>query len=501
MSRSKSIEQVVDDAPRVFILNNGGHYDSLQPLSKQRIIAYWGRSMILRRRSRGSSFIEASLWLAAFAAGAYLGYRRDDTSSLNRSFASDFGIYFHAAREIAAGHSPYVDHQYVYPPLFALLLAPFSSFHEASVLDVWQAISVTAVAVAVLGTVVMVASKLSPIQRPILFGFCIVTAYHFWPLDEAFFLGQADSIVLATLVVALLASNRLRPIWSGIFAGIAGLMKAWPAGAALYFLRRGGQRGTRSLIAFISTMLLAPLAALAIGGVSGLAEMFKNVFDARTQTWLIGYSVWGIPRIVFSRSNLARAIVISPQLRDFATLALLAWVVFLGLTSLRGAKAEALTFWHVVACCVLLLPVSHVAYCVYALPILWLWAARVLQVRTVRVGDLKIVAIFTVIAACWLVLTIAWPTDGSSPRITALSYSVPFIVTLVALTASVLGQRFFLGGAPDRETEAAGSQPGTDRTPAQATQALSTSRTTEWSSRHAEPASAISQRVRGVSQL
>jgi hypothetical protein len=150
-----------------------------------------------------------------------------------------------------------------------------------------------------------VASDLSPIQKPILFGFCIVTGYHFWPLEDALFFGQADSVILATLVFALAASKRLRPIWSGVLVGLSGLLKAWPAGAVLYFLRRGERRRARGLAAVLITLLLAPLGALAIGGVPGLEGMFANIFDARSQARLIGYSVWGIPRLVFSRSGLA----------------------------------------------------------------------------------------------------------------------------------------------------------------------------------------------------
>lgn len=153
---------------------------------------------------------------------------------------------------------------------------------------------------------------------------------------------------------------------------------------------------------------------------------------------------------MFSRSGLARAIVVSPELRVFATVVLLAWVMLLALTSLRGSNEEALTFWHIVVCCVLILPVSHVAYCVYVLPILWLWGAKALRKRA---EDLKIVLVFTVMMAWWLVLTNGWPADGSSPHITALSYSVPFVAKLLALTASVLGQRLFVGTTPNRQTD------------------------------------------------
>lgn len=128
-----------------------------------------------------------------------------------------------------------------------------------------------------------------------------MTGYHFWPLEDALFFGQADSVILATLVFALAASKRLRPIWSGVLVGLSGLLKAWPAGAVLYFLRRGERRRAPGLAAFLTTLFLAPLGALAISGVSGLEGMFANIFDARSQARLIGYSVWA------SRGSCSRA--------------------------------------------------------------------------------------------------------------------------------------------------------------------------------------------------
>lgn len=123
--------------------------------------------MIPRGDIRASRVVRVLLWFAALGAGAYLANERDQNFSHARGYASDFEIYFHAARLIVSGHSPYTFSQYVYPPFIALLLAPFTSFRQASVFDVWQAISVTAVAVAVVGTVATVVSDLGPIQKPI----------------------------------------------------------------------------------------------------------------------------------------------------------------------------------------------------------------------------------------------------------------------------------------------------------------------------------------------
>ena len=210
-----------------------------------------------------------------------------------------------------------------------LLLAPFSHQNATNVFHVWNALSLAAVAVSALGVVAIAAPHLNPIEKPILFGFCTVTGFHFWPLRSELFFGQPDPIVVTVLVFAAFMSQRSRPVWSGVFDGVAGLMKVWPAATALYYFRRGGSRRLRSLGAVLITMCVAPISALATGGATGFAAMFKNIFDFGSQPGLIGYSVWGIPRLVFSRSGLAQPLMVSATLRSLVTVALLLWVLTL----------------------------------------------------------------------------------------------------------------------------------------------------------------------------
>ena len=98
-----------------------------------------------------------------------------------------------------------------------------------------------------------------------------------------------------------------------------------------------------------------------------------------------------------------------------------------------------MTFSNIVICIMLLVPVSHVGYCVYVLPILWFWGAQALRART---SNLSILAIFAVMVLWFLVLARPWPSDGDRHTIGALDYSVPFVANLIALTCSVVGQRF-----------------------------------------------------------
>jgi hypothetical protein len=229
------------------------------------------------------------------------------------------------------------------------------------------------------------------------------------------------------------AASRSWPATRGAFLGVAGLIKAWPAAAAVSLFQRGSADRRRSLVAFVVTLLVAPVLAVAFGGGSGLMSFAKSVFDARQQA-LISNSVWGIPKLLFSGSGLARPLFVSHPLQIAAELVLLAWVVGLVVVALRTRGDAVLCTWNVTLCLVLLLPVSHLAYTVLALPLLWLWGTRVLTGRPL---DRWEVGAFVVLLLWWIVQTKAWPGDGSSNSISSIRFSVVFAANLVACSASV----------------------------------------------------------------
>jgi hypothetical protein len=118
---------------------------------------------------------------------------------------------------------------------------------------------------------------------------------------------------------------------------------------------------------------------------------------------------------------------------------LLVWVVALLVISLRAPGDQVMCTWNVTLCVVLLLPVSHLAYTLYGLPVLWLWVAYLLESRRLNWRQLIVPAILSL---WWIVQTRAWPGPGSSPAIGSLRYCVVFAANLAACTASVLGARF-----------------------------------------------------------
>jgi hypothetical protein len=394
------------------------------------------------------------LWIGALGVAAVLAYQRYRNAT---AFPADFGIFFSAAHAVAGGHSPYSIPGYVYPPTVAIVLAPFSHLAELSVFHAWLVLSLAGMGF-VAGCVVWSESRrLRSWQSPVLFGFCAVTAFHFWPLVIEVPDGQSDVLTVALLAVAYLAVTRGRSVLAGVFIGLAGVVKGWPAAVGLVFAQRGGRRRGRGAVAWACVLLTAPILALAVGGTSGPRSMASAIFDARSQPRLASYSVWGIPRLTFAHTPIGRPLVVSPVLQVLMTIVLVVWVVALLLLTLRQRHPDpSLPYWNVIFCVVLLLPVSHLTYTIYVLPVLWLWVTRVF--RSPRLLSIDAV-VCGVIVLWWLVVS----QSGLGQDTSQVSATVVFFTGLVACTASVIGLAVFDASAPTGRDE--GPVPDATRIP------------------------------------
>jgi hypothetical protein len=377
--------------------------------------------------------------IAAIVTGACVGYRWHATFTGPGGY--DFHIFWIAAREVAAGHSPYAGGDptfpYVYTPLVALALVPVS--HLSFTLDWkgWTALQIVALLTAAGAFVVSQSGRLSSHLRPLVFTACAVTGLTLWPMSYGLHIGQADILVLLALTLSTVAASRSWPATRGVFLGVAGLLKVWPALGALSLLQRSLVERRRSLWSLLVTLLFAPVLAVIFGGTSGLAAFAKVVFDQSSQH-LVSNSVWGIPNMLFSRSGLARPLLVSPALRIVGTIVLVTWALGLLFRVLRTVNDPVMCTWNTMACVILLLPVSHMAYSVLVLPLLWLWGARLLSTRTM---DPRVITVFAVMLLGWIVQTHAWPGDASPSTISSIRYCIVFGANLAACTASVLGAR------------------------------------------------------------
>lgn len=404
---------------------------------------------------RRSALVPWLLWLVAFAGTGYLAFRRyhaltDVVPTGPSGAGGDFWLFVNGARHIAAGRSLYDPAAipkgydgYVYTPLIAIVLLPFA--HAATVL-VWHAWTALSIAALVLfcGLVTLVEARpLSSWKRPVLFGVTVVSALQFVATKIELSQGQVDVYVLVLFAGMVLVSERGWAATSGTLVGVAGLIKTWPAAAALAMFRRGITRRRRALAALVFTLALGPLLAAAVGGASEVTAFFTTTFASRSQH-LISHSVWGTPLLLFSRSGLAHPVLVSAPLRDVATAALAAWTIGLLVLTVHWSDSSVLGFWNVVGCVVLLLPVSHSAYTLFFLPLLWIWVARWLAVSRFR-GLLSVVTGLLVLWWAVLFHTDWSPIATGSPTESSLRISVIFFANLAAVTVSVFGDHLLRG--------------------------------------------------------
>lgn len=385
------------------------------------------------------------LWFIAIAGALVFAYRRyrlleGATPTGSLGIGGDFYQFLNAARLIAAGHSPYglatiqQGFGYVYTPLVALVLLPFCHAAVANVWHVWTAASLVSLIIFCALITTGEARRLQAWQRPLFFGFTLFTAFEFAPTTFELTNGQVDVFVLVAFAAAILAAETGWTATSGALIGASALIKTWPGGAALVMLRRGYTERRRTLTALMAALLIAPILALAIGGRSGLVDLIRVTFNSHSQG-LPSLSVWGEPRLLFSSSGLARPVFVSSPVQDIATLVFVMWVLGLLFLTLRWSDSPALSFWNVVGCVVLLLPVSHLTYTFYLLPILWIWVARL--ITTTRPRGLALV--IPGLAIFWWIISFRLNAVASTPTTSSLLFAEPFFANLGVTTASILG--------------------------------------------------------------
>ena len=370
------------------------------------------------------------LWVIVLAGATFLAYQRYKDATV---FPADFGIFFHAGQAVASGRSPYSVSGFVYPPLLAIVLAPFSHVGVLEVFRGWLVVSLASVGLAI-GCILWVGMRRRPRWlTPLLFGFFAVTAFHFWPLVIELPDGQSDTLILGVLSLAYVAMNRGRSVISAVLVALAALVKGWPVLIGVAFLQSRLPRRLQSLVAFAAVLLFAPILAVLVDGASGPRAMISAIAVARSQPRLASYSVWGIPRLTFAATKIGHPLVHSPLLTVISTVVLLGWVVGILVLGLRHGECDrGLTFWNVVFCVILLLPISHLTYTMLALPVLWIWSVRATRSRQLVTVE---TVVFGVLLVWWLTVSqsaLGLDTDQASATIV-------FLANLVACSASVVG--------------------------------------------------------------
>jgi len=415
---------------------------------------------------RWAMLARAVLWIAAAAvlAGLIVSRYRGaiTTAPLTNGGGGDFRTFFDAGRTVARGGNLYPPGgTYVYFAPLALLLSLFSDLGPVAVLKGWTVAELAAFAAAVGLLVYALRNRLpSWWEAPILFAFCAVTGLHLWAMTFEFFISNDDIFVLLTLVLAGIALRDDHPSAFGILVGVAMLIKVWPVLLIVAVLQRGIRARDRiaAVLALAGVGVVGLVTNLIPAGTRELKGFFITVNRMKAQNQILSKSVGGIPRILFAQSGLGKPLFVSSDVRYLATGLLGLWVLGKLVLCLRRPGDRMLVVFNVMLFAVLIDPVSHLAYSILALPIIWFWVAHYrvfLDRRGWRGRELAVrILVGAAVAVWYLVQQKAWP---DSPNASSLSESPVFLVNLFLLTASVLGGRMLLRRA-EPTTERATAQ-------------------------------------------
>lgn len=425
----------------------------------------------VRGLPRWAMLARAVLWVAAAAVMAGLVVSRYrgaiGVSPLTNGANIDFRAFFDAGHTVARDGNLYPpDGVYVYFAPLALVLSLFSNLSPITVLKGWTVAELAAFVAAAGLLVYALRSRLpSWWEAPTLFAFCAVTGLHLWAMTFEFFVSNDDIFVLLTVVLAGIALRDDHPITFGVLVGVAMLIKVWPVLLVVAVLQKGLRARDRvaAVLALVAVGIVGLATNLIPAGTPGVTGFFIMLNRMKAQGG-ISWSVGGIPRILFTKSDLGRPVLVSSDVRYLATGLLLLWVLGVLTLCLQCPGDRMLGVFNVMLFAVLIDPVSHLAYSILALSIIWFWVAhyRVFLDRCGWRGRELAVRIMVVAAVTvwYLVQQKAWP---DSPMASSLSESPVFLVNLFLLTASVVGGRMLLGKS-EMPADRVRAQPSTSTT-------------------------------------
>ncbi len=212
---------------------------------------------------------------------------------------SDFrDTYYIAAQHTLQGSSPYAVwsylpyQMYIYPPPFAVLLAPIAELSVHHAQQLWYAVSLGMIVAAA----TVVARLVRGVPTPLAIGATLLLFAGFAPLREGLRIGQAECVLLlligAGLVLARRRGDARFEIAAGLCLGAAAVLKLYPAVILLYFgwsCRWRLLAGAGAAIAALMAVSVAVLGPSAITGyLTSLATQGTAAFEARP--WSFGAS-------------------------------------------------------------------------------------------------------------------------------------------------------------------------------------------------------------------
>jgi len=193
---------------------------------------------------------------------------------------SDFTIYYRAGEVAWAGHDPTRVEQYIYLPVFAVLISPLTLLPHAVALVLWQAVSFAALCFVVLRCVRLCDAEG---KQPWLLWLPLVACLRL--VDSNFSNGQANLLVLAVVLLGIESCRVGHDGRGGFWLGLASALKILPAGLSIVLLMRGRFRVVATVIASLIAGLVLPALVL---GWSANASALEHWWSTQPLPYLEG---------------------------------------------------------------------------------------------------------------------------------------------------------------------------------------------------------------------
>jgi len=327
----------------------------------------------------------AVLVVCILVGGAYFA-RQSGTNA--EAYSNDFNVYYHAAREVIAGHDPYQSSlaawtPYLYPPLLAELLIPLAMLWLPIAAYLWFLIS----AASMFGAARMSASLSASLSVPLtgerdaenaaesertgrrlslqaaVAAAAILVVFRF--VLDTFNLGQVNTVVAGLAVAHIYFYARDKKALSAIALVLAASIKLTPAVFLVYHVAKMRLKFAAACIA-----ILAGVTALSFLPFEGRGVDAFRVFANRTVRNEQGYnladpgnqSLRGAIARLATRANADDSGTDSRNPAEVLTLVIAALLLTFAVLAARRARSELAGAAPFFCCVVLLSPLSWKAH-------------------------------------------------------------------------------------------------------------------------------------------
>lgn len=302
------------------------------------------------RAATSATIAGTPMWRLVVAIGSLLVlviglYRQIHPTYLNLQ-DSDFYTYYQAALTVRDGANPFapvvawmhsytpgdvfVPNFYVYAPIFAFLLVPFTIFPFAIASLLWGLLNVALLFGAIYSFLRFAGERVSPLTLLLLTAAASLVSV----IRLEFYWGQADILLFFLLCASLWAGRSGRPIVAGILLAVACITKPPLLIFVAYLLWKREYRFVLTTLAGFVVFLLAPALVLG-GGVLGDQFAIWSFWSSQYVSFINTESLRGALARLFQINPYVRPVVVAPML------ATILWLLFVaGIALLVAARAR-----------------------------------------------------------------------------------------------------------------------------------------------------------------